>query len=322
MSAVLPVRQLGDLTVPAMGLGCMGATAYYGPTDDAAARATVHAALDAGVTLFATADVFGPESNELWLARALGDKRKDVAIATAFGEFTGAGGRPEDIRRSCEASLRRLGFEAIALYFQFRIDPDVPVEESWGEMSRLVEEGKVQHLGLCEVRAETLRRANAVHPVTAVQSEYSLWTRDPETEGVIAAMRDIGAGLIASSPLGRGFLAGSARSPTDLDATDTRHKNPRFQPETLAQNLELARGLDRLAGQAGISSAELALAWLLAQGTDVVPIPGARSASHLRQNLRAIDADLAPDLLESLSALFTPGAASGDRYSNMAFTRG
>lgn len=294
-------RQLGidGLEVPAIGLGCMGMTWAYGSTDEAESIATIHRAIELGVTFLDTAEIYGPLTNEELVGRAIADRRDDVLIATKFGVRKDGNdplrnvvdGSLENVRRSVEGSLGRLGTDHIDLYYQHRIDPKVPIEETIGAMAELVAEGKVRYLGLSEAAAETIRRAHAVHPIAAVQCEYSLWTRDVEDE-VLPTLRELGIGLVAYSPLGRGFLSGRFRSPEELDADDWRRTQPRFSAENAERNRAIAAMVDELAAEKGVTSAQLALAWVLARGEDVVPIPGTKRRSYLEQNAAALDVEL------------------------------
>jgi aryl-alcohol dehydrogenase-like predicted oxidoreductase len=318
-------RRLGkELDVPAMGLGCMGMTECYGACDEADARATIHRALELGVNLLDTADMYAVGGNEELVGRAIRGRRDEVVLATKFGnvrsptgEFLGICGRPDYVRTSCEASLRRLGVEVIDLYYQHRVDKDVPIEETVGAMAELVSEGKVRYLGLSEAGAATIRRACAVHPIAALQSEYSLWTRDPEAN-VLATCRELGVGFVAYAPLGRGFLAGRFASSTDLDTGDWRAGLPRYGGESLAANLRLAEAVKAMAAAKGCTPAQLCLAWVLAQGDDVVPIPGTKHVGYLEENIGALDVELTADDLARLDEMFPAGVAAGDRYHEKA----
>jgi aryl-alcohol dehydrogenase-like predicted oxidoreductase len=325
----LPRRRLGpSLEVSTIGLGCMGMTWAYGATDAdrAGAIATIHHALDRGVTLLDTADIYGPHTNEELVGEAIRGRRDQVVLATKFGILRGLGvmpgtpersvnGRPEYVKPSCEGSLKRLGVDHIDLYYLHRVDPDTPIEDTVGAMAELVREGKVRFLGLSEASAATIRRAHAVHPITALQSEYSLWTRDPEDE-VLSVLRELGIGFVAYSPLGRGFLSGAIRSIDDLAADDYRRKSPRFMGENFARNLSLVATIERLAAAKGATAAQLALAWVLAQGDDIVPIPGTKKVERLDENVEAAGITLTEAELAEVAAALPQ--VSGDRYPEFA----
>ncbi len=315
-------RDLGAsrLTVSALGLGCMGMSEFYGPTDDAQSLATLERALEIGVTFLDTADMYGSGHNEELLGRFLEGRREKVVLATKFGIVRAPSRyertidtRPAYVRAACEASLKRLGVEVIDLYYAHRLNPDVPVEDTVGAMAELVRAGKVRALGLSEVSARTLRRAHAVHPIAAVQSEYSLWTRDPEAE-VLPACRDLGASFVAYSPLGRGFLTGAIGKDADLAANDFRRISPRFQGDNLERNLRLVDVVKTLAATRGATPGQVALAWLLHQGKDIVPIPGTKRIEYLEENVAAASLTLSTDELARLDQALPPGAAAGDRY--------
>ena len=316
-------RKLRDLEVSAIGLGCMGMSAFYGTTDDAEGVETIRRALELGVDFIDTAQLYGPLTNELLVGRAVAGRRDEYVIATKFnrrmddalpGDMSTVGpqdGSAAHVRSSIEGSLRRLGTDYVDLYYQHRVDPNVPIEETVGAMADLVADGKIRHIGLSEAAADTIRRANAVHPITAVQTEFSLWSRDPEDE-VLPTCRELGIGFVAYSPLGRGFLAGRFTSPDDLDEGDFRRTGPRFTGDNLQSNLRLADKVKEIAAEKGISPAQLAIAWLLAQGDDIVPIPGTKRRTYLEQNAAAADVELTADDLARIDAELP--ATAGERY--------
>jgi aryl-alcohol dehydrogenase-like predicted oxidoreductase len=319
-------RMLGraGLEVSALGLGCMGMSEFYGPRDDAQSVAVIHRALELGVTFLDTADMYGPFVNEQLVGRAIAGRRDEVVLATKFGnargehgERLGVRGDAEYVRACCEASLRRLGVEHIDLYYQHRVDVEVPIEETWGALAELVAAGKVRHLGISEASAESIRRANAVHPITALQSEWSLWSRDLEDE-ILPTARELGIGLVPYSPLGRGFLTGEIRSIDDLAPDDFRRHSPRFTGANFARNLELVTRVEELAGERGCTPGQLALAWLLHQGDDVVPIPGTKRTAYLEENVGALDVTLTDEDLRQIEQAAPIGIAAGDRYADMS----
>jgi len=302
----------------------MGMSEFYGTADEGEAIATIQRALELAVTFLDTADMYGWGANERLVGKAIRGRREEVVLATKFGnvrgpngEYLGIDGSPAYVRSACEASLERLGVETIDLYYQHRVDLQTPIEETVGAMAGLVQEGKVRHLGLSEAAPETIRRAHAVHPITALQSEYSLWTRDPEAE-VLPTVRELGIGFVAYSPLGRGFLSGRIRSADDLDERDFRRRGPRFQEDNLQRNLELVRIVEEVAAEKGATPSQVALAWVLAQGQDIVPIPGTKRRSYLEENAAAAAIELSPADVERLERAFPVGVAAGDRYPDMS----
>ena len=320
MSFKIPRRKLGNLEVSAIGLGCMGMSDFYGPSDDKASIDLLHHAIDMGVDFLDTADMYGVGRNESLIGQVLGTHRKDVVIATKFGNVRapdgkplGIDGRPEYVRSACEASLRRLGIEQIDLYYQHRVDRKVPIEDTVGAMAQLVKEGKVRHLGLSEASVPTLRRAAKVHPIAALQTEYSLWSRDAETE-VLPACKELGIGFVAYSPLGRGFLTGAIRNPDELDPSDWRRQNPRFQSENLAANLALVDAVKEIATARGCTPAQLALAWLLDRDPNIVPIPGTRRLERLQENAAATAITLTHDERNKIASVLTARPVAGLRY--------
>jgi len=319
-------RKLGSkgLEVSAEGLGCMGMSEFYGAADEAEAEATIQRALELGVSLLDTADMYGPFTNEELVGRVIAGRRDEVVLATKFGNVRGPNGErlgvrgdPEYVREACEASLRRLGIDAIDLYYQHRVDPKVPIEETVGAMAELVEQGKVRHLGLSEAAPETIRRAHATHPIAALQTEYSLWSRDPEDE-ILPTLRELGIGFVPYSPLGRGFLTGRFRSLDDLDEDDFRRANPRFEGANFERNMELVKRVEEIAAEKDVTAGQLALAWVLAQGDDLVPIPGTKRRSYLEENVAATEIELSEEDLRRLDEAAPRGAAVGDRYADMS----
>jgi aryl-alcohol dehydrogenase-like predicted oxidoreductase len=318
----MEMRELGrsGLSVSALGLGCMGMSEFYAGRDEDEAVATIHHAIERGVTFFDTADMYGIGRNEELVGRAIRGRRDQIVLATKFGAvrspeggFLGVRGDPAYVRQACEASLKRLGVETIDLYYQHRVDPKTPIEDTVGAMADLVREGKVRHLALSEAKPQTMRRAAAVHPIAALQSEYSLWTRDPEGE-LLATVRELGIGFVAYSPLGRGFLTGQFKRPEDLASDDTRRMMPRFQGENFARNLELVAKVEDIAHAKGCTPAQLALAWVLSKGRDIVAIPGTKRRQYLDQNLGALEISLTAQDQATLDGAVPPGAAAGQRY--------
>lgn len=322
----MKTRKLGSqgLTVSELGLGCMGMSEFYGTGDEAESIATIHRALELGVTSLDTADMYGPFTNEQLVGKAIASHRDRVVLATKFGiqrsedsGFRGINGSPDYVHQACDASLQRLGIDYIDLYYLHRVDPKVPIEETVGAMAELVQQGKVRYIGISEAAPATIRRAHVVHPITALQTEYSLWSRDPEDE-ILPTVRELGIGFVAYSPLGRGFLSGSITSPDDLAADDFRRNSPRFQGENFNKNLQLVERVKEIAGEKGVTPGQLAIAWLLAQGDDIVPIPGTKRRAYLEENVAAVDITLNQAELDRINELAPKNVAAGDRYPDMS----
>ena len=322
----MKTRKLGSqgLTVSELGLGCMGMSEFYGTGDEAESIATIHRALELGVTLLDTADMYGPFTNEQLVGKAIASHRNQVVLATKFGVqrsedkgFRGINGSPEYVHQACDASLQRLGIDYIDLYYLHRIDPKVPIEETVGAMAELVQQGKVRYIGLSEAAPATIRRAASVHPITALQTEYSLWSRDPEDE-ILPTVRELGIGFVPYSPLGRGFLSGSITSLNDLAVDDFRRNSPRFQGENFNKNLQLVERVKEIAAEKGVTPGQLAIAWLLAQGDDIVPIPGTKRRAYLEENVAAVDITLTQEELDRIDQVAPKNVAVGDRYPDMS----
>ena len=321
----MKTRRLGqNLEVSALGLGCMGMSEFYGTADEGEAIATIHRAIELGVTFLDTADMYGPFTNERLVGRAIADRRDQVVLATKFGNernedgsWVGINGRPEYVHKACDASLERLGVDYIDLYYQHRVDNKTPIEETVGAMKELVEAGKVRHLGLSEAAPETIRRAHSVHPITALQTEYSLWERTPE-DTILPTTRELGIGFVPYSPLGRGFLSGQITSIDDLAADDFRRRGPRFQGENFQKNLDLVEKVREIANEKDVTASQLALAWVLSRGEDIVPIPGTKRVKYLEENVGAVDVELTDEDRRGLDEAFPQGVAAGDRYPDMS----
>lgn len=317
-------RKLGELTVSELGLGCMGMSEFYGKADEKDAIKVIHRAIDLGCNFLDTADMYGPFTNEELVGKAIAGRRGEVILATKFGNErlpdgtrVGVNGKPEYVKKACEDSLRRLKVDYIDLYYQHRVDPTVPIEETIGAMAELVKEGKVRFLGMSEAAVETIRRANKVHQITALQTEYSLWSRDPEDE-ILSTVRELGIGFVAYSPLGRGFLTGQFKKPEDIPEGDFRRNNPRFQGGNFYKNLELVDKVKQIAEEKGCTPSQLALAWVLAQGDDIVPIPGTKRTKYLEENIGAAEVTLSQDDLRRIDEAAPKGSAAGDRYPDMS----
>ena len=322
----MKTRKLGNqgLLVSELGLGCMGMSEFYGGRDEEEAIATIHHAIDLGVNFLDTADMYGPHTNEQLVAKAIKDRRDQVVLATKFGivrtaegGFGGVNGKPEYVHQACDASLQRLGVDVIDLYYLHRVDPNVPIEDTVGAMAELVKQGKVRYIGISEAAPDTIRRAYGVHPITALQTEYSLWSRDPEDE-ILPTVRELGIGFVPYSPLGRGFLSGAIKSLDDLAQDDYRRFSPRFQGDNFSKNLELVEQVNAIASEKGVTPSQLALAWLLAQGEDIVPIPGTKRRKYLEENIGAVEISLTQEELSRIEQLAPKGVAAGDRYPDMS----